>query len=123
MSLAKYKMDKIIQAVTIKGYSREPSMVHSLKFLWMRFNEEVSEIDREYDVLSPKDELPLMQKFIVLENCIQHSTSKNYSRLGFTVKPEDFHEMKRELADLSNFIDFVFDRILIIEKMVKGFED
>jgi len=120
MSLAKYKMDKIIEGVLDKDYSREPSLVFSLNFLWERFHEEVDEIDKLYDIT--KDEIPLMQKFITLENCIGNAIEHNHKRIGYPIRVKEFEDVKRELADLSNFIDFVFDKILLLESVVKNYE-
>ncbi len=91
MSLEKYKKDKILKAYE-KGYRKYPEYL-PLKFLWERYlGEEMKELK------------PLILKLIDYE----------YAPT-ITFNHDIFYEAKREIADLSNILDFIFNKILFLE--------
>lgn len=113
MSLSKYKRDKVISGVIDKGYSRNPEK-YSFDFLWRRFIQEQKEIT----LITVNDDASY-------SSCLLDTIEKlemQFSIIDYEILtlPDDFwYRFKRELADLSNFIDFLFDRLLILEKEYK----
>ncbi len=111
MSLAKYKRDKITEALLDKDYSRHPENF-GFEFLWGRLIEEIKEIsDEQHTRLGYKtlmclfeDDLELMDNEQLLKNHYVY------------IEIDCWEKLKRGLADVSNFVDFIFDRVLILEK-------
>lgn len=112
MSLIKYKRDKIISAVLDKGYSRFPEE-HKFSFLWKRLLQEMKEItDDKYD-----DELTILEIIKTVEKCEQSNLW-----VSLEVEEEFWICAKKELGDLSNFIDFLYDRLCVLERFYKSQE-
>ena len=113
MSLAKYKRDKITEALLDKGYQRHPELDLSLKYLWNKLHDE--EIKLELN--------PIMINWITFDELIsmEEGIEKRYTfkYLGWVPEKEDFIKLKRELADVSNMIDFIFDRVMVLEEKLR----
>jgi len=118
MSLAKYKMDKLIEGVMDKGYSRHPEN-YQFSFLWERLIGELHEIATEdYE----GNEESLLWFFTKLSDEIEEA-SEAHGELDDDMPIGIFDTMKRELADLSNFIDFIFNNVMLMEKTYYSISD
>lgn len=102
MSLAKYKANKLIKSYK-KGYGMYPENC-DFEFLIKRFNEELNELEAHYKVIEKLD----YQIGLVLNGRMLVS--------NIDTPLISFENIKNEIADLSNFIDFMFDKILELEK-------
>lgn len=113
MSLSKYKRDKVISGVIDKGYSRNPEK-YSFGFLWRRFIQEQKEIT----LITVNDDASYSSCLLdTIEKLEMQFSIIDYEIL--TLPDYFWYRFKRELADLSNFVDFLFDRLLILEKEYK----
>jgi hypothetical protein len=83
-TLTGYKMEKILIGVIDKGRSRDPALKFNFRFLVDRIKQETEEIEAALFKIQP---------------------ALNPSEL-------DFENAMKEVADVSNFCDFLADRIL-----------
>lgn len=118
-----YKKNKILIAVIDKGRSRNPSMEYPFDFLFNRCIEELCEILNVKDVDENRYESlysVMMRIERELDKCKENESDVAY--IDVDIPLNLFNELYNELADVSNFVDFMFNRVSRTEQLLKMHE-
>jgi hypothetical protein len=95
MTLEYYKMKKNIRGVKEKGYSDDPASFN-LDLLLKRLHDEVKELDASLDWLLRIHPI---------------------ERANYLYEFDQLEAVKKECADVSNFTDFIFEKMVQLEKL------
>lgn len=115
MSLAKHKKDKLIEGVVDKGYHRYPELAYDFEFHYKRMLEEIKELTKQDET-----GYSIYRAMIMFEGDLKLLSDKQINVGHIIYVPESlWNKGKRELADISNFVDFLFDRLCILEENYK----
>lgn len=113
-----YKKNKILIAVIEKGRSRTPSMDFNFDFLFDRCMEEMKEIsDRKF----PETKIQLHSLYSLMVE-LERGLEYGFSSINVELPPNFFELLYKELADVSNFVDFMFNRASIVQELLRQHE-
>ena len=102
MTLAEHKKDKMLEGVIDKKRTRFPAHTYNLEFHISRFYQEVREVRNEID---------WNKLFIYDDDCSLIENKDMDVNSAMPIPTKEIVMLKRELADVSNFIDFIFERL------------
>lgn len=110
MTLAEHKKNKMLEGVIEKKRTWYPAHEFNLSFLIGRFYEEVKEVRNEID----------WNQLIIYDGDCTLIKSRQMNIDKAMPKPTvNIVRLKRELADVANFIDFIFERLRMNEAIYK----
>lgn len=118
-----YKKNKILIAVIEKGRSRTPSKEFPFTFLFGRCTEEMQEITRlnEADIGRYESLYSVMASIErELDKCQENES--DVANIDVDIPLNFFEQLYNELADVSNFVDFMFNRLTMTEALLKMHE-
>lgn len=105
VGIDKYKKDKILIGVIDKKRTRSPEDEYKISFLIERLKEEVEEIEPYIDEIKQLE-----------EDIHSYRHDRIYKNDIHFLSAESYIDLLHELADISNFCDFIFNALQIREK-------